>query len=148
MPWNKYQVKLDKKNGTNINSNTLPVWNAYVEICALSTLHYFTHNIYPEVPKGCTLQNKELATLFQHANHDAIISIYKGHGRVLFPPGQPREWWTGGRWEGWGGKRWWGWNWAHRCILALIRQWANNWPHSTHSHHLHGCSSQHTTTYL
>jgi hypothetical protein len=37
----------------------LPVWNAYVEVHALSTLHYFTHhNIYLEVPKGCALQTK------------------------------------------------------------------------------------------
>jgi hypothetical protein len=71
--------KWDEENGANINSNTLPVWNAYVEVHALSTLHYFTHNIYPEVLKGCTFQNKGLATLFQHANDDAIISTYKGH---------------------------------------------------------------------
>jgi hypothetical protein len=57
-----------------------------------SPLYYFTHhNIYPEVPKGCALQNKELATLFQHANDDTIISTYKGHKHVPSPPGQPRE---------------------------------------------------------
>jgi hypothetical protein len=67
------------ENGTDINNNTLPVWNTYVEMYALSTLHYFTHhNIYPGVPKGCVLSNKGLATLFQHANDDAIISIYRG----------------------------------------------------------------------
>jgi hypothetical protein len=84
--------KWDKENDADINSNTLPVWNAYVEVCALSTLHYFTHhNIYPEVPKGYVLQNKGLATLFQYANDDAIISMYKGHECVPSPPGQPRE---------------------------------------------------------
>jgi hypothetical protein len=62
-----------------------------LQVCALSTLHYFTHNIYPEVPKGCTLQNKGLARLFQHANHDVVISMYKGHKHVPSPPGQPRE---------------------------------------------------------
>jgi hypothetical protein len=75
-----------------LNSNTLPVWNAYIEMHALSTLHYFTHhNIYPEVPKGYILQNKGLATLFQHANDDAIIGMYKGCKHVPSPPGQPRE---------------------------------------------------------
>jgi hypothetical protein len=54
--------KWDEENGADINSNTLPVWNTYIDVCALSTLYYFTHhNIYPEVPKGCTLQNKGLA---------------------------------------------------------------------------------------
>jgi hypothetical protein len=66
---------VNEENGTYINNDMLPVWNAYIEVCALSTLHYFTHHdIYAEVPKGCTLQNKGLATLFQHANDDAIIS--------------------------------------------------------------------------
>jgi hypothetical protein len=41
--------------------------------------------------KGCTLQNKGLAALFQHANDDAIIGTYKGCERVPSPPGQPRE---------------------------------------------------------
>jgi hypothetical protein len=68
--------KWDEENGTDINSDTLPVWNAYVEMHAHFTLYYFTHhNIYPEVPKSCVLQNKGLATLFQHANDDAIISM-------------------------------------------------------------------------
>jgi hypothetical protein len=29
--------KWDEENGTDINSDTLPVWNAYVEVHALST---------------------------------------------------------------------------------------------------------------
>jgi hypothetical protein len=84
--------KWDEENGTDINSDTLPVWNAYVEVCALSTLHYFTHhNIYPEVPKGCMLQNKGLAILLQHANDDTFISTYKGCECVPSSLGQPRE---------------------------------------------------------
>jgi hypothetical protein len=79
--------KWDEENGADINSNTLPVWNTYIEVCALFTLHYFTHHNYPEVPKGCMLQNKGLATLFQHANDDAIIGMYKECEHVPSPPG-------------------------------------------------------------
>jgi hypothetical protein len=32
--------KWDEENSTDINSNMLSVWNTYIEVCALSTLHY------------------------------------------------------------------------------------------------------------
>jgi hypothetical protein len=32
--------KWDEENGADINSDTLPVSNAYIEVCALSILHY------------------------------------------------------------------------------------------------------------
>jgi hypothetical protein len=32
--------KWDEENGADINSNTVQVWNVYIEVCALSTLDY------------------------------------------------------------------------------------------------------------
>jgi hypothetical protein len=32
--------KWDEENGADINSDTLPVWNTYIEVCALSILYY------------------------------------------------------------------------------------------------------------
>jgi hypothetical protein len=57
-------------------------------VCALSTLHYFTHhNIYPEVLKGYMLQNKGLATIFQQM---MMLSSVHTRGANVFHPLQDK----------------------------------------------------------
>jgi hypothetical protein len=54
--------KWDEENGADINSNTLPVWNAYIEVCALSILHY---SLTIDLPRG----TQRLRASKQRAGH-------------------------------------------------------------------------------
>jgi hypothetical protein len=46
----------DEDNGVNVDEDTLPVWNAYVEVSITFFLLIFINPINTEVSEGCKVQ--------------------------------------------------------------------------------------------
>jgi hypothetical protein len=45
--------KWDEDNGVDVDENTLPVWNTYVEVSITSFFSFFINPIDTEVSEGC-----------------------------------------------------------------------------------------------
>jgi hypothetical protein len=48
--------KWDEDNGVNVNEDTIPVWNTYVEVSITSFFSFSINPIHTEVSEGCKVQ--------------------------------------------------------------------------------------------